>query len=57
MSWEWKYLLSVLAFIVFSRILYHRVQPTPVLPDWYTVSLGFAILAAPPVFLLWVLGA
>jgi hypothetical protein len=56
MSWEWKYLLAVLALIMFSKILYHGLWPTP-LPDWYKVPLGFAILAAPAVFLLWVLGA
>jgi len=56
MSWEWKYLLSVLAAIMFSKILYHVIWPTP-LPDWYKVTLGFAFIAAPLVFLLWVLGA
>lgn len=56
MSWEWKYLFAVLALIVFSKILYHVIWPAK-LPDWYTIPLGFAFIAAPAIFLLWVLGA
>lgn len=56
MSWEWQYLLGLLAWLAFFKIIASVIWPRQ-LPDAILMITGFAMMAAPPVFLLWVLGA
>lgn len=60
MSWEWKYLLTLLTILVVVNVVnVFRVHfgRLPLHTDWFHIPTGFAIMAAPAVFLLWVLGA
>lgn len=60
MSWEWKYLLTMLTVVIIANVinLGRRLAGKPLIDtSWFHVPFGFALLASPAVFLLWVLGA